>query len=351
MAKFIRVVLVCVTLTLVRSEAAYPATDGICDGFAPRPESISYDNPFGLPGSTCEYFDWSPPKGMSCRELCETNRADLADQDWDAVLKGIQERVSRDSEVTVANRETLDTAITITRVQLDGTCKQGKPVGPAIFKPQPAGDQPGWQVFGTSVKAMVVIKGMTPVTEASHLLAYLDFLQVTLSRASAKCIRLSVNELSAIVGQWDNFHKHGYSQYPWEVWLNGLWRADTDIRPPRFQVVVAHPTLGMQASGPMRDLMVGNLGPLVETVGALVYTTSRSYYFGANQIVMLSGDRPPGYGFNLHVGRLVSAGYVWRSGTMPEGKDTFIIGVDIGKALIDDIEDEGLKSLNKVISQ
>ncbi len=118
--------------------------------------------------------------------------------------------------------------------------------------------------------------------------------------------------LTHYVSLWDNYNRNGYSQYPWELYVNGLWTLQRDsYMPPRTQWVLMHPAVAIELPWPhssdWRRLDVIS----VEPVGYLRYRNDRTTYVGASLLVSISAAADAGFGGLAHLGRVGKLGYVY----------------------------------------
>ncbi len=142
---------------------------------------------------------------------------------------------------------------------------------------------------------------------------------------------------------WDNYLVHGFSQYPWESYVNAyvtpnLFGQPSWYDPPKDQLVFLHPELGMLMDLRRRsDADV--LGALfVDAVGYVHYfgEEDRGWFLGVSAAVSLSDDSLGlGIGPMLHFGNSgrgsqlpnVSVGMFWHE---PEdGRDGVLLGISL----------------------
>jgi hypothetical protein len=80
---------------------------------------------------------------------------------------------------------------------------------------------------------------------------------------------------------WENYVLHGYSQYPWELFINGLFTDESAWGPGQFKVIVLHPSVGVLIGQPTADEVIPLAGLLmVEALGFVHYTKQHEQYFG-----------------------------------------------------------------------
>ncbi len=119
--------------------------------------------------------------------------------------------------------------------------------------------------------------------------------------------------LRTYVSQWDAYNANGYLQYPWELYLNGKWTFDEDqLAPPRYQLVIAHPGIGIEQAGQSFEKSRLDEVVTVEPLGFLWYTENRKSYYGVSTLLSLSSKHDTGRGLLLHFGTFAKLGFVWR---------------------------------------
>ena len=129
----------------------------------------------------------------------------------------------------------------------------------------------------------------------------------------------------ARVMRWDNLRTHGYTQFPFEMLVNGLaHRKDPKSRhtlePVPWQLVLLHPSIGTQLVvdsnefDRAEDWRRQDVG-VVELAGLLLYRDQFRKYFGASWIATFPSNDRPGMGVLVHLGKHLEVGPVWpRSG-------------------------------------
>lgn len=154
----------------------------------------------------------------------------------------------------------------------------------------------------------------------------------TFNEPALRDVATRLRELS---DRWDRFGASSYSQYPWELWINGkVARAGSDLEPPLHQLVVLHPAPAMELTGGRYPDWHAADVAIVELLGILRYDRSRSSFAGASGVAELSrGDRV-GYGVVVHAGRVLQVGYVRRSGGGGARRGgAIIVGADLMRLL------------------
>ncbi len=121
--------------------------------------------------------------------------------------------------------------------------------------------------------------------------------------------------------KWDNYLANGYSQYPWEALLNGWVMNFHAFNPPDKQVILAHPSLAVEASTLSFDEMTAKEVLNVELLGFLWYFgQNNEHYTGLSLSAVLRDDLRPGFGPVLHWRRNISLGLAWHD---VDGNDKF----------------------------
>jgi hypothetical protein len=122
-----------------------------------------------------------------------------------------------------------------------------------------------------------------------------------------------VARLDQLSTLWDRFGEKGYSQLPWELFLNGRLKLGRPaLEPPLRQLVLLHPAAGVEVTGGEYPNWQQRSTMTVEVLGMLFYKSDRSSYFGASGMVVASSGIRLGFGPLVHFGRAVKVGYAFR---------------------------------------
>jgi hypothetical protein len=132
---------------------------------------------------------------------------------------------------------------------------------------------------------------------------------------------VAVQALRNMLARWDHYNANSYSQYPWELLINGLFTgrgaAETleDLAPPSMQLVILHPGIALEASGFADGLdELRRLDVLaVEPLGLLFYNERRTSYVGISTVLSIPRDAGAGFGALLHLGRRAQLGFIYRN--------------------------------------
>ncbi len=141
----------------------------------------------------------------------------------------------------------------------------------------------------------------------------------------------TVQRLDALAGRWDAFVANGYSQLPWELALNGRLFAGRGYEPPRRQLVLAHPSLGVEAGGTVWRELRRVDAAVVEAVG-LIFGYNRDYtrYFGVSAVASFAADRNVAVGGMAHLWfPQAKLGYLRRSDPEPRRRGSVLVSVDL----------------------
>lgn len=191
----------------------------------------------------------------------------------------------------------------------------------------------GYVLFnGTSDR--IVIADDAPDAAARELCYRAHAAQKVLVRYGQSGRERVVNALGHYVTLWDNYNGKGYSQYPWELFLNGLWTVrDGALTPPDTQWIVAHPAVAIEVAWP-RSQDLRRLDIItIEPVGFLKYRADRTSYGGVSMLVTLSASADPGYGVLGHVGRIGKVGWVYHPRQEEGARHGAVFSVDLYKML------------------
>jgi len=129
----------------------------------------------------------------------------------------------------------------------------------------------------------------------------------------------NVSSLEGAVTRWDNFLERGYSQMPWESWINGhlipppRLGPDSDrLGPPDHQWVLLHPSFGLEFDAfPLDEARVKE-SLQIELLGHVWYHgRDLDQYWGLSAALSLREDLDPGIGLLVHLRRAWNLGITW----------------------------------------
>jgi hypothetical protein len=139
---------------------------------------------------------------------------------------------------------------------------------------------------------------------------------------------------------WTRYFERGYSQTPWELYLNSRFsRAAADLDPPTRQLILLHPSVGLEIpSRSLRDLTRQDAVAL-EVLGWIKYRDDYRKYLGLSGVVTFTEGLGTGVGPFLHFGQVAKIGYVFRvrrtDASGARARDGVLISVDLYKYLTD----------------
>jgi len=112
----------------------------------------------------------------------------------------------------------------------------------------------------------------------------------------------SDQEVEASLRQWHNYLNRGYSQYPWESFVNRELWSPTWANPPVQQLVVGHPELGLGFSTKKASAAEIDVTLLIHAVGYIHYFGEGDYFAGLSGSLFFNGDHGFGFGPTFHTG-------------------------------------------------
>ncbi len=141
---------------------------------------------------------------------------------------------------------------------------------------------------------------------------------------------------------WDNYLVNGFSQYPWESYVNGyvtpgLFGHPSWYDPPKDQLVFLHPELGVLADVRNSSSADAQAALFIDAIGYVHYFgDDRGWFLGVSAAASLSNDDVGlGLGPMFHFGNSargsqlpnVSLGLLWHE--PQDGRDGFLIGISV----------------------
>jgi hypothetical protein len=145
------------------------------------------------------------------------------------------------------------------------------------------------------------------------------FLQNTLStlvnNMADKLRSVNIRDLTLAVDRWENFLERGYSQMPWESFINGyLIRPPglPKLGPPGHQWIILHPSVGFELKVDSVDELRVKEVMNIELLGHIHYWGERlDKLWGLSISTTLRDDMDPGLGVQLHLSRNWNLGVSW----------------------------------------
>lgn len=142
----------------------------------------------------------------------------------------------------------------------------------------------------------------------------------------------TVEKLKALAKRWDTFIGDGYSQFPWELALNGVMRSPMDYEPPQVQFVLLHPSLSAEVRGSSLNQLTSSNALSIEALGALFYNNDHSRYAGASLVTTSVAGLNASAGVYFHLWfPQMTAGYVWRKNSAGTVTGATVVSLDLYK--------------------
>ena len=211
---------------------------------------------------------------------------DLVDDHWKPAQWTWKDRKIVDADGQSANRDLVTDTLFFSGSASQIVLSIGsKPVG-SLKKPS------DWQYYATLEQALefrVIVARIDAVLSAAQL----DQWQVTGER------------LADMNAAWSNYLEYGYSQYPWESFINSGLKTYSWTRPPGSQLVLLHPEISILVDARQIKGARYTTGMIVHGLGNIWYLGDRnSGYLGVSLSGSITGssDWGVGYGGTVHFG-------------------------------------------------
>jgi hypothetical protein len=136
--------------------------------------------------------------------------------------------------------------------------------------------------------------------------------------------------LDGIITRWENYRAYGYSQFPLELFVNGLNAGGLSLEPPRQQFIVLHPSLALELSGSGWENFRRRESLSIEALGWLRYSEDRRSYAGISVAALFPADDTVGLAAMLHWGNFFQLGYAMRSRGQGQWQgDSVVMSLDL----------------------
>lgn len=201
-------------------------------------------------------------------------------------------------------------------------------VQPSLFEPIASPARPAYRIFAGTPDEMVVTASM-PRDERRALCWPAITIHRLLTLYQAPVRERTVRTLEALAARWDNYIEHGYSQFPWELVVNGR-NLSGGYEPPGRQFILLHPSIGVEANGTIwKELQRVDVAVL-EAVGAIFYNRDHTRYAGVSGVISLPANRNVAGGVYAHLWfPQAKLGHLWRSDPDPRRRRSVLISVDL----------------------
>ena len=124
-------------------------------------------------------------------------------------------------------------------------------------------------------------------------------------------IDVVINALDRRLEAWDAYLRSGPTQYPWELYINGLpKRRWNDLTPPRQQLIFLHPSAALQVRGTLNDLKREEV-LAVEWLGYVKFIRDHRASLGISALSSFPKEAPANLGAMLHWGRSFNLAYLY----------------------------------------
>lgn len=266
---------------------------------------------------------------------------------WDddaALLEAVSEMLGRDAARVpqrAAELLRLRRLVDEMRAAHDGRAATAHALSGAALTPSVCGANPlaparcSWTVLAGDVGMPAVLGAQCD--DWKLVAGHVRMLASLLGALAAPHVEAATRSLEGYDRQWTQLATRGYSQYPWELWLNGLFQSAESWGPRRGQAVLAHAFAGFG---------VGNVGGLhredaqavavlgVEALGYVRYLGDFRHHLGLG----FAGISPNLSGARIAVGPVlhlsgVSLGYGYRVSGAAE--HTLYLALDVTSGIDD----------------
>lgn len=188
-----------------------------------------------------------------------------------------------------------------------------------------------WRLTSVAGTDSVVVTTATSEGDRRAICWTALFARSIADAASAEARANTLKFVAARANRWDNYERVGYSLTPIELFINsycGFCRAE--LEPPRVQIVAGHISpMYLVGRGSSSRPAIG-----IEAGGLLLYTSSRSAYFGASLLYAFPQDTTRHWGLMMHWSAVGQLGVVKEKSFFSKGaKSTIIVSADLYKVL------------------
>lgn len=203
-------------------------------------------------------------------------------------------------------------------------------VGIADFTPTESQETGDFRFFGGTPDSVRVTSAM-PV-DAQRALCWPAIAAVRLvNMFTAPERQEAVRALDALAARWEAYVENSRSQLPWELALNGWLRGRSGWEPPSQQLVLMHPSVGIEANGSVwKELRRVDVAVLEPLGWIFRYNADYTRYLGVSSAVSFGSSRNVAVGGYAHLWfPQAKLGYVVRSDPDRRRRGSVLVSVDL----------------------
>ncbi len=248
------------------------------------------------PAPACPYASAQPERWTPLDPDLEPALWQAEANDWPASraqLLLLERALREDTRLPLIARTGLSNLLIDVIARFDGTKATAHRLRLADFKPEPCPeslDSSGIPSAATCAYRFPAAGIEVPpdgagagwdCAAARRLTSYVVLIQSFLVQWNRGFVAQADQSLRDAAKSWENYVLRGYSQYPWELFINGLFTDEDAWGPGQFKVIVLHPSVGVLIGQPTADEVIPLAGLLmVEALGFVHYTKRHEQYFG-----------------------------------------------------------------------
>jgi hypothetical protein len=147
--------------------------------------------------------------------------------------------------------------------------------------------------------------------QAKDLRYRAETVDALLNNFKGEARRKTVNAISKAEAKWKNY-LGGFSQYPWESFVNSYITSCDIQNPPGYQWVIFHPELGVEVSTDGIKQLKAKEVLAIELLGWIkYYGEDLRNFWGISGITTIRDDIGIGIGGMIHLGSYINLGITW----------------------------------------
>lgn len=212
-------------------------------------------------------------------------------------------------------------------------------VQPGTCPPPPGGELPrcAWQILDGEVEVPWTDQPPFDCANKTSLLAHVSVAQTLIARLADAHVLHAARDLKEAASAWRRYVESGFSQYPHEVLLNGLWLDPASWGPAPTQLILLHPSVGLGTTNMRRqggERRAGALVLVVEAAGYVRYLSDFQHHLG----VSLAGMLPNFVGSQIGIGPMLhfdGVGVGYGFGLKHDKPQTLLVTFDVTRGIDD----------------